>query len=356
MSGIVVVLSGFPRRSETFALGELDALHRAGLLMAAFATSAGDGLSPQPDAARLMPLVAPLAPGDAAAQADDLVRALRGWRPSAVHGYFAHTPAAVAERAAARLDVPFSFSVHARDVRKVTPDVLRGRARRAAAVVTCNTDALETLRGFGIAAALVPHGVDLSRFQATGCRVSLPLRLLAVGRLVPKKGFDVLLRALALVVTPWTLTIAGDGPERPRLEALAAAHRLSDRITWAGATTHDELPRLYHDAHVVVVPSVVDDSGDRDGLPNVVLEAMASGRFVIGSRAGAIDAAVRDGETGWLVRAGDAGGLATRLEAVAADPDRIARLAAAGRALVEQEYEGQMCAHRFVDVMAGCHA
>lgn len=353
---VVVVMSGFPRRSETFALGELEALARAGQLMAVFATRPGDGLPPQPDAERLMPYVTWIEPGDPVAQGEALVRALHGRRPSAVHGYFAHTPAAVAEHAAMRMKVPFSFSVHARDARKVDADTLRARARRAAAVVTCNTDVHATLSGLGISAQLIPHGVNLTRFTSAPCHVSTPLRLLAVGRLVPKKGFDVLLRALASVRTPWTLTIAGDGPERARLDAMAAEHEVANQIVWTATATHVTLPALYRAADVVVVPSVVDETGDRDGLPNVVLEAMASGCFVIASRTGAIESAVRHDVTGWLVAAGDVRALADSIDAVVVHPEGVARLARAGRAHIEQHYEWSACARRFVDALAGCHA
>lgn len=352
MSGVVVVLSGFPRRSETFALGELDALARAGALMAAFATRPGDGLAPHADAARLSPYVTWLSAGDADAQAHELVAALGGRRPTALHGYFAHAPAAVAEQAARRLGVPFGFSVHARDARKVPAETLRQRAARAAAVVTCNTDVHASLNDLGIAAELVPHGVNLTRFTPTQTTVSTPLRLLAVGRLVEKKGFDVLLRALHRVRTSWQLEIAGDGPLRDPLGALAASLGILDRVRFLGALTHDALPHLYAHAHAVVVPSVVDRTGDRDGLPNVVLEAMASERLVIASRAGAIATAVRDEQTGWLVASGDVDALAGRIEALVEHPGRVAALAAAGRACVEREYDVRACARRFVDVLA----
>lgn len=356
MNGVVVVLSGFPRRSETFALAELDALARAGVLLAAFATKPGDGLPPHADAARLASYVTWLSPGDAETQAREIIDALDGRQPSAVHGYFAHTPADVAERASQQLGVPFGFSVHARDARKVPADILRDRAARAAAVVTCNTDVHDSLTALGIAAELVPHGVNLARFTPTPLTVTVPLRLLAVGRLVAKKGFDVLLQALARVSTPWHLELVGDGPELSRLLQSADHLGIIDRITFNGAMTHEMLPRLYAEAHAVVVPSVVDQSGDRDGLPNVVLEAMASGRLVIGSRAGAIASAVHDDETGWLVPSGDAMALAERIERLAADPTRAAALAAAGRACVEREYEGRSCARRFVEILAARYA
>lgn len=355
-SGIVVIVSGFPRRSETFALGELDALSRAGLLLAAFATKPGDGGPAHADATRLAPYVRWLAPGDPASQAAEVASVLDGRGAQGVHGYFAHTPADVAQRAAARLRIPFGFSVHAKDVRKVTAGELRDRAARASLVVTCNDDARESLHALGIDARLVPHGVNLARFVATPNIAACPAHLLAVGRLVPKKGFDVLLRALARTRGGCAVSIVGDGPERERLTSLAAELGVADRVTWVGAVTHDHLPAHYREAGAVVVPSVVDESGDRDGLPNVVLEAMASGRLLIASRVGAIEAAVRHDETGWLVSPGDPQALADRLDAVVAMPEQVARLAANGRSCVERHYEIGACSRRFVDVLASAYA
>lgn len=350
--GVVVVLSGFPRRSETFALGELEALSRAGALAAVFATKPGDGLVPHEDAARLAGHVTELPPGSAEKQAETIIRALGGRKPAAVHGYFAHHPAEVAEYVATRLGVPFGFSVHARDARKVTVEQLRARASRAACVVACNGDAQATLGALGAAPVLVPHGVNLTRFVPSPWRIGAPMRILAVGRLVQKKGFDVLLRALALVRTPWRLRVVGDGPEHATLRDLASRLGIAAGITWHGVASHEQLPAFYADADIVAVPSVVDDTGDRDGLPNVVLEALASARAVIATRVGAIASAVRDDETGWLVDAGDVIALASRIDRVAAQPECAARVAEAGRRFVERHFEGGACARRFVEALA----
>lgn len=356
MSGIVVVLSGFPRRSETFALGELGALARAGVLQAVFATKPGDGLEPHDDAARLSHAVTYLPEADSRTQADVLVRSLLHRRPAAIHGYFAHRPADVAQQAAARLGVPFGFSVHARDGRKVDAATLRARALAAACVVTCNHDACATLEAIGVTPRLIPHGVNLSRFTQGDWTPGVPLQVLTVGRLVPKKGFDILLRALAQVRAAWRLRIVGDGPQRAALSGLATELGIGARIDWHGVATHAELPALYHAAHVVAVPSVIDDSGDRDGLPNVVLEALACGRAVVATRVGAITSAVHHGRTGWLVDAGDVAGLAARLDAVSARPGDASRVAAAGRNYVARHYEGHACAGRFVETLAACYA
>src|SRR5262249_44970467 len=143
------------------------------------------------------------------------------------------------------------------------------------------------------------------------------LKLLAVGRLVEKKGFDVLIAALARLQSPWVLRLVGEGPDRTRLERLCAASGLGDRVLFTGALTHEHLPAAYREADVVVVPSIVDRSGDRDGLPNVVLEAMASARAIVASDVGAIASAVHDGSTGLLVPPRDEHALSSALARLA---------------------------------------
>ena len=130
---------------------------------------------------------------------------------------------------------------------------------------------------------LAPHGVDLERFVRQPFPEMKVLKLLAVGRLVEKKGFHVLIDAAARLRVPFELEIVGEGPEEKRLTELIRAHNLGSKIRLCGPKTHEDLPEAYSRAHVLVAPSIVDQIGDRDGLPNVVLEAMACGRPVIAS-------------------------------------------------------------------------
>lgn len=353
---IVVVVSGFPRRSETFAINELLGLHDRGMLAGVYATKPGDDGDPQPGCDRLLPAVERLNGRDAAEQGRALARRLAGSRVDAIHAYFAHTPAAIAEFAAACLDVPFGFSVHAKDARKVDPPVLGARASRASCVVACNHDVAHELLECGAPAHLVPHGVDLTRFCPTDRRSSGALRVLAVGRLVRKKGFDVLIEAMSGLSRDINLRIIGDGPERTALTAQVAAYGLGDRVTLPGACTHDTLPAEYRAADLVVVPSVVDAAGDRDGLPNVVLEAMASGLPVVGTDVGAIGRAVSDNRTGRLVPPGSAAALREHIVALANDPALRWRLGRAARADVEQHYALDACVDRFARLLEASYA
>ncbi len=352
---IAVVVSGWPRVSETFAANELLALQHAGMLAGAFATKSGDASMRQPqcDAIGAVPV---LPPGDTQAQGTALAEQLSPLRPTAVHGYFAHQPAAVAQVAAKILGVPFGFSVHALDVRKVEPSILRERALAAACVIACNRDVADVLRSVGAEPTLTPHGVDLTRFHRRPSTDVAAPELLAVGRLVEKKGFSVLIEAFAQMRIPCRLRIVGDGPLRGDLEAQIDRLGLGDRVDLFGRVTHDELPDLIAASKVVVVPSVVDSAGDRDGLPNVVLEAMASGRPIVGSDVAAISTAVEHQQTGLLVPSSDPEALARALDVLASDPNSRETFGVAGRRRAEEMFDLQKCSQHFCSLLERAYA
>ena len=352
---LAIVLSGFPRRSETFALGEVSALEQRGLVAALFSTKPGEDGPSQPGADRLLARMHMLS-GDADSQADEAARHLEGIDVAGVHAYFAHAPSTIGQALACRLGVPFGFSVHARDARKISRAQLHQRARQAACVVACNEDVAREFDGRCARVQVVPHGVDLGRFIPAQ-RASRPVfQMLAVGRLVEKKGFDVLLDALSLMTIPWTLRVVGDGPLREALSAQAVALAIAGRVSFCGSMTHEALPAEYAGADAVVVPSLVDRSGDRDGLPNVVLEAMACGVPVVAADVGAITTAIRPGENGLIVAAGDRAALAAALTALAHDAGLRASLGAAARAIVERDYDVSACTDRLAAVLREAYA
>ena len=353
---IAVVVSGFPRRSETFALNELLALEERGALAAIFATKTGDGSNLQPEHRRLLPLLKVLPQGTSVEQGVNLATLLVGQKINAVHGYFAHAPAEVAMHAAKQLRVPFGFSVHARDARKLAAEELTRRAQKAACVVACNTDVAATMKQARANAHLIPHGVDLSRFRVVPPLSGHPFRILAVGRLVEKKGFRYLIEGASKFKFSFTLRIVGDGPEREQLAKLISRYALNDHVKLLGSKTHDELPQEYARAHVVAVPSITDRTGDRDGLPNVVLEGMASGRPVVASDAGAISSGVSHGETGLIVSQRDPVGLASALTTLAGDPFLQETLGRNARLRVERDYELSRCTERFCHLLEQAYA
>ncbi len=352
---VAVVVSGWPRLSETFALNELLALRDRGLLAAIYATKQAEGAARQPANRTLEELVTVLPPGAPAVQGRALAdhAARGGLGLTGVHGYFAHAPAEVARESARILDVPFGFSSHALDARKVEPDELLDRGRAARTVVACNPEVAATLSRAGLDPVLVPHGVDTDRFQpGPNPRRHEGMRLLAVGRLVEKKGFPVLLAALARLDPSVRLTLVGDGPLRDDLCDLVGRLGLDGRVTFLGSVDHDVLPDIYREADVVVVPSIVDSRGDRDGLPNVVLEAMATGCAIVASAVAAIPTAIESGVGGLLVPPGDDAALAVAIDSLAGETALRRRLGDCARAVALESFALQGCAAQFCGLIA----
>ncbi len=249
----------------------------------------------------------------------------------------------------------YSFSVHALDARKVPPDELARRARAAAGVVACNTDVAQHVAVPGARVSLLPHGVDLTRFgprphpEGDG-----RLRILAVGRFVEKKGFPTLLDAVARLRVPAVLRIVGTGVEQASLEESIERHDLGDTVELVGRRSHLELPDEYAWADVVAIPSVVDRNGDRDGLPNVTLEAMACRRPLVVSDVSALGATVRAAGSGLVVPPRDPAALAEALTALTS-PSLRAELATAGRRYVEEHYDLAACTQRLVEHLSLLH-
>lgn len=167
-----------------------------------------------------------------------------------------------------------------------------------------------------------------------------PLRVLFVGRLVERKGVEVLVRALARLLErrAATLVVIGEGPLEPAIRALVVRLGLTGQVALAGRVDDEALRRAYREADVFVLPAVVDAKGDTEGLGVVLLEALRFGVPVIASRAGGIPDIVRDGDTGWLVPPGDPAALADALDRVAADPGEARRRVARGRVRVDERF------------------
>src|SRR5262249_18837538 len=216
------------------------------------ATKMGEPVARQPASKALLGRVHVLMATDGPRQAEEVIGLLKGRAISGIHGYFAHGPAEVAERVAMQLGTRFGFSVHAKDARKVAPEVLSVRARKAACVVACNHDVADELRDSGANVHLVPHGVELEQFSPRPFPQTSALQLLAVGRLVEKKGFHILIDAAARLRTPFQLNIVGEGPEEKRLTELIQTHGLESKVWLCTPKTHDDLPEVYGGAHILV--------------------------------------------------------------------------------------------------------
>ena len=271
-----------------------------------------------------------------------------GRPPVRVHAHFAHDPALVGMLVSQLTGVPFSFTAHARDLVQIPPAALRARTAAATTVVTCCRENADYVRATVPESRRPPvrvvhHGVELDRFRPTprDRKVVVP-GLVSVGRLVEKKGYVDLLHALArLNRAGWAFRcdIYGDGPLWHDLITLVQELGLGDRVRLRGARSNDRVRAALDHADLFVLTPRVAGDGDRDGIPNVLVEAMACGLPVVTTSAGGTSELVQHGENGLLCRPGDVAEIAGAVERLLDDPRLRGRLGSAARATVEAGYD-----------------
>lgn len=373
------VLKRYPRLSETFVVQEILAREAAGERIAIAALrpagdpcfhpavaavrapvtwihrpSTPDGLwtvlreasAEFPGLGRLLPELLALAPDDAA----QVLRVARWVREAGVthlHAHFATLATTVARLAARLADVPYSFTTHAKDIyhRDVDRDALRAMLADAHHVVTVSDHNSAWLRQtFGAAARKVyrvyngldPASIPFGEPRERNGRIAF------VGRLVPKKGLPDLIDAVALLRErgrPTPLDVVGSGPLEDTVRRQVAQLDLTGLVRFHGPRPADAVAGTVSAASVLAAPCVHAPDGDRDGLPTVLLEAMALGTPCVATTVTGIPEAVRHDETGLLVPERDPAALADALGALLDDPARRVRLARAARRLVEQRFD-----------------
>ena len=267
-----------------------------------------------------------------------------------LHVHFLHSPASVARYAALLCGLPWSGSAHAKDIWTSPEWELRRKLADCDWLVTCtetNRAHLAPLAPKG-RVELVYHGIDLARFAPPrqrpardGSDPADPVRILSVGRMVEKKGFDVLLQALARLCARlhWRFVHVGGGPLRSTLQAQAARLGIAAQITWKGSLSQDELLPEYQRADLFALACRIAADGDRDGLPNVLVEAQSQSLPCVATRVSAIPELIRDGSTGLLVAPESPEALARAIESLILDPVRRRELADAGRSRVASEFD-----------------
>lgn len=280
-----------------------------------------------------------------------------------LYAHFLHTPASVARYAADMCALPWSMSAHAKDI-WTSPDwEVREKLTEAEWTVTCtafNTAHLRTLAGSDRNIDLLYHGLDLSRFPDPGdvaitdSMTDAPVRLISVGRAVEKKGYVHLLDALALLPSDldWTFTHIGGGPLLSALQDHATKLGLDSRIEWLGPRPQHEVLEAYRASDVFVLASKITDDGDRDGLPNVLMEAQSQRLPVIATDVSAIPEIIKDSVNGRLVPAEDAYALSAVIAELVRDGDARRTLGAKGREIVETEFSHDTGIRRLADRFA----
>jgi glycosyltransferase involved in cell wall biosynthesis len=266
-----------------------------------------------------------------------------------LYAHYLHTPASVTRYAAQLRGLPWCASAHAKDI-WTTPSWDKAEKLRACAFVTvCTAAGAADLRELvpDTEIVLTYHGLDAGRFPVpqrmpgpNGRDPARPVRLLGVARLVPKKGIEVLLEALALLPEGlhWRYEHIGGGPLAEPLQDRAARLGLAGRIAWRGARPQADVLAACREADLFVLASRIAPDGDRDGLPNVLLEASAMELAIVASRVTAVPELIEDGVNGCLAPPGNPRALAHTLATLIGDPGTRLRLGRAARRRVLERF------------------
>lgn len=302
-------------------------------------------------------------------QAVDLAQRLRqqpaGQCVAHLHAHFAHDPTLIAYLVHLLTGLSFSFTAHARDLYQIPAAVLIARIKAARLVVTCcgaNLDYLKrvTPQPLWPKFHLIHHGVNLTLFQPgpQPTRLASPPLILAVGRLVAKKGFADLIHACALLKEAdyaFCCRIYGEGPLHDELTAQIAQLGLTREIELAGACTQQELVAIMQQATLFALTPYVTDDGDRDGVPNVLVEAMACGLPVVSTTIGGIPELVAHEVNGLLAAPHAVTAIAAHLARLLADEAVRQRLGQAAHATVTQFFNLYNAAQRLATLFTSAN-
>lgn len=257
---------------------------------------------------------------------------------SRLYAHFLHTPASVARYAALITGLPWCCSAHAKDIWTTPQWDIEEKLAELDWLVTCTAFGAEYLARLAPrpeTVSLLYHGLDFTRFPPPRDRLqdaTRPVRILSVGRAVAKKGFDDLLQALALLPTDldWRFHHIGGGPLLDALRRQADQLGIGARIDWRGPQPQEAVLSALRDADIFTLASKIAEDGDRDGLPNVLMEAQSQALAVVATETAGIPELIIDGETGLLTPAGEPAALADALARMIGDAALRQRLGAAG--------------------------
>ncbi len=283
-----------------------------------------------------------------------------------LHAHFLHTPASVARYTALMTGLPWSCSAHAKDIWTSPQWEIKEKLASLDWLVTCTAFGAAYLKDLAPRPEIVSllyHGLDFTRFPAPpdkripSSETGVPVRILSVGRAVEKKGYDDLLAALSLLSSElnWQFIHIGGGPLLDSLQAKAQELDVADRIEWRGPQSQDAVLSALRDADIFALTSKIADDGDRDGLPNVLMEAQSQAVAVMATATAGIPELIIDGETGLLTTASNPAAAAKALETLIRDPALRLKLGGAGLQRVHTAFSletgADTLANRFADSM-----
>ncbi len=276
-----------------------------------------------------------------------------------IHAHFAWLSGAAAMVISRLLAIPFTVTVHAYDI-YASNDLLDLVVRSASKVIAISeynkNQVLALCPGVNQDRITIIHcGIDLDLFSPPAERhpQNGAVRILSIGSLIDKKGHSILIQACKRLVSiglELQCTIIGSGPDEARLRQEIVESGLEDRVVLAGPRRREEVLEAYRHNDLFVLASQISEGGDRDGIPVVLMEALAMRLPAISTRVSGIPELVRPGETGWLVPERDANALADTMLAVARQSEMGAHWACNGRTLVEREFEIKKNASRLIQV------
>ena len=277
-----------------------------------------------------------------------------------LHAHFAHSPTSVAMFASHLTGLPFSFTAHAKDIYTSNPQQLREKIQQARFVITCTEynrkHLLKLSDGTSTPIHRIYHGIDVELFSGNGKEIQKPVepyRILTIARFTPKKGLPTVLRALKQLTDQkirLDFTLIGDGDDRRKILAQIEELGLTSTTRWLGTQPHDVVLEHYQKADLFVLGCEVASDGDRDGIPNVLLESMAMGVPVVVTDVSAIPELVQDGNTGLLVSPGSPRQLAEAMLRLLTDMKLRTRIAAAAKQRVATAFDNRQLIRDLAEV------
>jgi len=295
-------------------------------------------------------------------QAGYLARALRRGKFTHLHAHFANLPTTVAEIVKHLTGIRYSFTAHAKDVYVTPPSELARKIKKAECVLTCtavNQRYLAELADQGTPIRLAYHGIDVNRFRALRSgdppqNGEVPL-ILSVARLCEKKGLEFLIEACRILVdrgVAFQCRIVGYGPLEDKLQKMIVDLSLQDRVFLLGKMTQDQLATLYPQADLFVLPCLVLENGDRDGIPNVLFEAMVCGVPIICTEVAGVCELIEHQKNGLLVEQRNATALADAMQLLIGSPDLRNELARKGRQTVLEGFTRESSARSVYNILS----